>query len=260
MILIEGSPEEKRKSYDWDAIENLPAESILHPGAEVNKPGSHQQQSEETAAPTIRKNNSNKEIAEASNNNRKAEVRHVDYLEWLKSLDWPEGKHRVQFDRLDEASEEDDEVGGRPSVIGIHREPKIVVVETVKQPVPPKSILKNSGSRSSSSSRAEEEKLAWKLEYHQKKALVGSKLMSLASGTEDMSFTGTLTRSTDEPPPGAARPLVPAESHRPITRNQHPLLTALIAEPYHPTIGSEGNPSNDAENLRGLHPSSNRGM
>ena len=172
-----------------------------------------------------------------------AEVRHVDYLEWLRSLDWPPGKPRlVQFDPVDEVPEEEDQLEAQKSI----QPPKIVVVETAKQSAPPpKSILKNSGRSSVRADEEEAQKLAWKLEYHQKKALQGSVLMSLASGA-DVSFTGTLIEpAAREADPATARPLLSSESHRPIKRQQHPLLTALIAEP--PT--GQGDFANHPENL-----------
>lgn len=76
----------------------------------------------------------------------------------------------------------------------IHNPARVVVIETVKSVAPPKSILKNRSSSADPFQLVEDEaqKLARKLEYHQRNAQLGSRLMSLASGEEEMSFTGTL--------------------------------------------------------------------
>lgn len=175
------------------------------------------------------KNDLEQEEQDSFKNNK--EIKHINYLEWLKTLDtWPdEGKHKfraVSFDPVEEEETEDE--------IQPEAEPRVVVVETVKQPAPPKSILKNNNRSVNPPDTSEEDaqKLAWKLEYHQKKAMLGSKLMSLASGEQEMSFTGTLIQplSGTVPP---SRPLV-------VNRiKHHPLLTALIAngsEPYYSSL------------------------
>ena len=108
--------------------------------------------------------------------------------------DSKKGHRVVSFDPMAEEEEESVPDEDEEEEMTSQNPARVVVIETVKSIAPPKSILKNRSSSADPFQLVEDEaqKLARKLEYHQRNAQLGSRLMSLASGEEEMSFTGTL--------------------------------------------------------------------
>lgn len=130
----------------------------------------------------------------ASNNRLEAEppktqdkLSTVPYSEWLMQEDVPDEKPRVSFDHKYQGELFEHLVAEKET----NEEPKIEVIETEKSSTP-KSILKNvrrnsdAGIFLKNKPKDEPDKLlAWKMEYHQREALVGSRLRALVARADE---------------------------------------------------------------------------
>ena len=129
------------------------------------------------------------------------------YHEWIKSP-------CNSFEQLYPSSTDDEwfnpeDVAQAEDSFSSKSSSKIVVVETVKCPSPPKSILKKKPPRafppksSQSSSTFTADDMSWKLEFHKREAVLRSKLMSLTSNNnrESTALNGTAVECTSKTEP-----------------------------------------------------------